>query len=303
MTVGSCPLCGSVGSVGDRQIQPLGFACQRCGNFGLDLRFAAGLPRIVEEPEFAALRPYLCAHVRQSSNAGSPLVVTHDNWRDFAIGHAHTAVSRKLDMALALYCQRSTSPGQPVQLSPDDFVLMDAADVQEMNYLRDALTEQGLLSRHILSVDSRVVTPLGWGKLEPLHPGGVPGTCFIAMAFDASLDGVYEKAIKPAVNASGLTEVRVDKVQHNGIVTDLIQAEIRRAQILVADVTMQRPGVYFEAGLALGLGRTVVWSCRNDDLAHVHFDTRQYNHVVWDDIPGFRAALEARLRATIPVGR
>lgn len=33
--------------------------------------------------------------------------------------------------------------------------------------------------------------------------------------------------------------------------------------------------------MAIGLGLPVFWSVRHDDLTNVHFDTRQYNHIVW----------------------
>ena len=29
------------------------------------------------------------------------------------------------------------------------------------------------------------------------------------------------------------------------------------------------------------LGRPVVWTCREDDKDKLHFDTRQFNHVIW----------------------
>jgi len=61
-----------------------------------------------------------------------------------------------------------------------------------------------------------------------------------------------------------------------------IVTEIKNSRFLVADVTLQRPGVYFEAGYALGLGLPVFWCVRSDDLKNVHFDTRQYNHIVWE---------------------
>src|SRR2546425_7151655 len=64
-------------------------------------------------------------------------------------------------------------------------------------------------------------------------------------------------------------------------ICDRILSEIRRSQFMIADFTKQRPGVYFEAGFAMGLGRPVVWTCREDDVASLHFDTRQYNHVLW----------------------
>lgn len=205
-------------------------------------------------------------------------------------------------MLLRLVCTRSPTVGKPVALDPNDFVLLDAADVSEMNYLAEALLEQQVLKvSDPYPHRSYTVTPKGWERLSPIDPGGVPGTCFVAMAFDKSLDDVYDAGIGPAVTASGLTVIRVDKVQHNGVVTDLIHAEIRRAQVIVADVTLQRQGVYFEAGLALGLGRTVIWCCREDEIKQVHFDTRQYSHVVWKDAADLRAKLEARIRSTVTI--
>ena len=106
--------------------------------------------------------------------------------------------------------------------------------------------------------------------MEPLAPGGVPGTCFVAMSFDRSLDPAFDLGIRPAVEDDcGMKVVRVDRVEHNGVVTDLILGSLRAAQLTVADVTLQRSGVYFEAGFALGLPRTVIWTCRDDDLKNV----------------------------------
>lgn len=139
------------------------------------------------------------------------------------------------------------------------------------------------------------------GATHAIEPGGVPGTCFVAMAFDLTLDPAYDDGVRPAVEACGFAVVRVDKVQHNGVVTDLILGEIRRAQLVVAAVTLQRQGVYFEAGFAIGLGRTVIWSCRENNLTNVHFDTRQYSHVVWTTPTDLRAKLEARIRGTVLV--
>jgi hypothetical protein len=49
----------------------------------------------------------------------------------------------------------------------------------------------------------------------------------------------------------------------------------------------------------MGLGRTVVWMCREDDLANVHFDIRNYNHIVWTGHDDLRTKLRDRLRATL----
>jgi hypothetical protein len=53
----------------------------------------------------------------------------------------------------------------------------------------------------------------------------------------------------------------------------------------VADVTSEpdrpRGGVDFEARFAFGLNIPVIWSCREDLAGQLHFDIRQFNHIVW----------------------
>jgi hypothetical protein len=61
---------------------------------------------------------------------------------------------------------------------------------------------------------------------------------------------------------------------------------------MVADFTGQLAGVYYEAGFAMGLGRTVIWCCRKDEIGKLHFDTNHKNHIDWE-------RLYRRIRATI----
>lgn len=92
----------------------------------------------------------------------------------------------------------------------------------------------------------------------------------------------------------------MDLKEHNQKICDAIIAEIRKSRFLVADFTGHRGGVYFEAGYALGLGIPVIWTCREDDLEKTHFDTRQYNHVVWKDEKDLFEKLKRRIEATVP---
>lgn len=103
------------------------------------------------------------------------------------------------------------------------------------------------------------------------------------MSFDQELKPVWDNAIEPALSRAGFKGYRVDIAPHIEKIDTKIMAEIKNSRFLVADVTQQRPGVYFEAGYALGLGLPVFWSVREDELDKVHFDTRQYNHIVWKD--------------------
>jgi hypothetical protein len=178
--------------------------------------------------------------------------------------------------------------------------LVDATSPHELSFLFKHLVEIGYLEA--LGHGLYRLKAKGWEKLQTGTEGaGIPGKCFIAMSFHESLKEAYDNGIFLAVKGDCKMEpVRVDRIQYNDKICDKIVAEIRTCQFVVADVTLQRAGVYFEAGFAMGLGRPVIWTCRVDDLANVHFDTRQYNHIVWKEPADLRTQLTDRIRATIP---
>jgi len=192
---------------------------------------------------------------------------------------------------------RSDHPGDQVGIGPDDFVLFDAKTPSEVTFHLESLIDQGLIRR--APGDRFVVTSEGWKRLSSSAPGGTLGTCFVAMSFDPSLNEFYDNGMVPAIRDCGFAELRVDRVEHNDNITDRILAGIRSAQFMVADFTLQRQGVYYEAGFAQGLGRIVVWTCRDTDRDNLHFDTRQMNHVIWTDAADLRRKLTDRIRATI----
>lgn len=102
---------------------------------------------------------------------------------------------------------------------------------------------------------------------------------------------------------AGYEPLRIDQKEHVNKIDDEIVLEIRRSKFLIADFTCERGnprgGVYFEAGLAFGLGKPVIWTVRADLIDDVHFDTRQYNHITWSEPAGLRDALRKRIGAVI----
>ena len=128
------------------------------------------------------------------------------------------------------------------------------------------------------------------------------------MWFDGSMNGVWENAIRPGIEDSGYEAVRIDRKEHVNKIDDEIIAELRRARFVVADFTQgkdgPRGGVYYEAGFAHGRDIPVVFSCRKDAVEKVHFDTRQYNHIVWEagKLDEFRDRLTKRIGAVIGDG-
>jgi nucleoside 2-deoxyribosyltransferase len=123
---------------------------------------------------------------------------------------------------------------------------------------------------------------------------------FVAMWFDDSLTIAWKEGFEKAIEATGYRAIRIDLKEHNEKICDSIIAEIRKSLFLVADFTGHRGGVYYEAGYAKGLGLDVIWTCRDTEIDKTHFDTRQFNHILWKGENDLFEKLKRRIEATIP---
>jgi len=152
-----------------------------------------------------------------------------------------------------------------------------------------------------------MLRPPGYARLAELDGiGSGSKQAFVAMWFDESMKEAYEKGIEPAIRTAGYEPLRIDRKEHINKIDDEIIAEIRRSRFLVADFTQgesgARGGVYYEAGFAHGLNIPVIFTCQENAIGKVHFDTRQYNHITWKTPEELQARLAQRISATIGDG-
>ena len=179
-----------------------------------------------------------------------------------------------------------------------DYPIAYAADSNEFAYYLSLASKMGLID-----VDSSTIQPTlkGWEYYRDLKKSSAfTNQAFVAMWFDSQMDDAWSNGFKKALDETDYSPLRIDISEHNDKICDRIHIEIRRSSLLVTDFTGNRGGVYFEAGLALGLGIPVIWTCRDDYIDDLHFDTRQYNHIVWSDSDDLLIKLKNRIKATIP---
>jgi len=162
-------------------------------------------------------------------------------------------------------------------------------------------------SRSGNNVHELMLRPPGFKRLSELDGTNASSEqAFVAMWFDDSMTDAYENGIAPAVRDAGYEPLRIDNKEHNNKIDDEIISEIRRSRFLIADFTQgetgARGGVYYEAGFAHGHNIPVIFTCRADVLKNVHFDTRQYNHITWENPEELRSRLAQRISATIGDG-
>lgn len=134
---------------------------------------------------------------------------------------------------------------------------------------------------------------------------------FIVMQIsNAELDSVCESAIVPALIKCGLDPKRVDKHNQGGLLKSEIVNFIETSEIIIADLTNERPNCYLEVGYAMGLDkfRHLILTAREDhnhdspnykkDGPKIHFDLAGYDILFWDPqkLDVFREELEKRIK-------
>lgn len=216
------------------------------------------------------------------------------------------SITDKFTILLRAIERRTKHPGFTVDLDINkDFPLAWATCADELHYLIESLNSQEyilLTARSLGGTRHIVISPKGWEFLSSLaNSPAFANQAFVAMWFDSQMDNAWEQGIKPAIELAGYHPIRVDKELHVERIDAKIVADIKDSKFLVADVTGQRAGVYFEAGFAIGLGRPVIWCVRKDELTDVHFDTRQYNHIVWEEPEELQEKLYQLIRAVVGV--
>jgi hypothetical protein len=133
-------------------------------------------------------------------------------------------------------------------------------------------------------------------------PTNVSSQGFVAMDFADSMRKAWTNGFDPGVREAGYQPSRIDGKEFVGGITDEIMSEIRRSRFVVADYTGQKAGVYFEAGFALGLGLTVIPTCRADQIDKLHFDVRHLNTLVWTAPEDLQKSLNTMIRAVLGAG-
>lgn len=221
----------------------------------------------------------------------------------------------QIDLFLLWLGNRQASMGAVVEDTESAISATGSGDQASFAFLAQQLIEAGLVKggvAELLSAPAHVhslqLTIIGWQRYDQILRGmTVSRGAFMAMKFgDMETDGLYRDHFKEAVRQTGFELKRLDEGQPAGLIDDRLRVEIRQCRFLIADLTHHNNGAYWEAGYAEGLGKPVIYTCRNDVFDDkergTHFDTNHHLTIIWDpaDISVAVEQLKATIRATLP---
>lgn len=302
------PVRESTGSKGAQAIY-----CKKCGNYGFEKDCEGRLGRLSEKETCSVHRliyeakklgklAFITRYPQEDTNTDHSnflRVSIHDVFDIYAL----PPLVERFDKVLVLLSEISKFYGDEIDFYKSSIPPLFSQNSLEFKYIRDHLSSEGFITPGIVGdPDTCRLTPKGWQRAYDFERGADEKNlkqAFVAMWISEEMDRIYTDGFAPAIKAAGFTPLIITQKEHNNDITDEIIAEIKRSRFLVADMTGQRGGVYYEAGFMRGLGRPVIHTCKSAEKDRVHFDTRNLNYIFWDSALDLKEKLLNRIRASI----
>jgi len=113
---------------------------------------------------------------------------------------------------------------------------------------------------------------------------------------NSELDKIYSEIFIPVIKSINLEPKRIDQDNEGKLLKKEITDFIERADIIIADLTNERPNCYLEVGYAMGLDKfkNLIFTAREDHLPtsmnykidgpKIHFDLSGYDILFWDSL-------------------
>lgn len=302
-----CPIC--TGHAGDSKLTSKthdgsDYDCPNCGIYFIT-RTALNMLR---EMDSASARTALSHAVWKNQGRSPVFEVTSEHIRN-ARAASLPNPAEMLDLyILFLGDQMGSSPGNRCKVK-NEFLRakMSAISENDVTYINKMASAEGLLeSTSTTGFSGGTLTLAGWKFYETLKRGKAAGqTAFMAMPFgNRAVTEIVDETFRAAVAETGFKLKRVDEAPRAGSIDDRMRVEIRMCRFLIADLTCENRGAYWEAGFAEGLGKPVIYTCNKFyfESQGTHFDTNHHHTVLWDPNDPTKAAedLKNTIRATLP---
>ena len=190
--------------------------------------------------------------------------------------------------------------------------IIGAKSRKGFNLIIDHLNESGIIKYSALppgrdAIGKVTLAFTGWELYEKLRVGASEyRKAFMAMKFgDSQLDSVFNDVFKQSAKQAGFDLFALNEVLRAGLIDDRLRVEIQASDFLIADLTHDNNGAYWEAGYAEGMGKPVIYTCEKlkfKSKKTTHFDANHHLTVLWDraDLSKAGEELKATIRATLP---
>ena len=213
----------------------------------------------------------------------------------------------------------SHTGGSPISHLPNNLQeVIGARSREEAESLVKTLCERGLIDAQIVEpIDRKLVLPLTFSQVTLTLAGWEQYERYRAFAGDYGFMAFQYGCRDIETVVQHLRKVFADKGEYRlrlmkkdarpGVMDRAMRRMIQGALFVIADLTHENRGAYWEAGYAEGLGKTVVYTCEEKKFKKrkTHFNTEHCLTVFWsaDKMDEFASELIDVLDRSVEVFR
>jgi DNA-binding PadR family transcriptional regulator len=313
MNPSACPVCKTTASVEEAPLKKL-INCPRCGQFIVTVDV-----EVILGGEFRrGLRWAITSHAirNMQTPGGEPFKVTQawldSVWTSQELPNPQMQADRFVE-----YLGKTGAPGEWVLCVPLEMTgLLGTTDdlslgkTDGFTYIIEHLKAKELIEQHRHpSADGRKagyrLTFDGWERFEELHRVSAESRiAFMAMGYgNPGVNQAFTEFVR-AVEQTGFQLCRLDQKPKAGLIDLRMRVEIRSAKFLIADLTDENRGAYWEAGFTEGCGKKVYYTCEASkfEATKTHFDTEHLLTIKWspETMPAALDELKSAIRNDFP---
>ncbi len=309
-----CIICSNTNVVKTGDFEMYHFDCPNCGKMRMNDLTCINLPaKLLElKNEYKEIL-ILCSHVirKYYSSEHESILIDEDFINNIINNFKLPNLAEQSNNLIILLGdnrkQYSSILNVPVEYCK---TMVGCSDEDDLIYIQKHLLESGFITipeDRIELFDIQEASPemgltfQGWEKYNEFKTHDAESRyAFMAMDYKSKeLNDICENHFKRAVDETGY-ELRLLRDRPKaGIIDNHLRISIRRAKFLIADLTHDNNGAYWEAGYAEGLGKHVIYLCEKTKFKEkkTHFDTNHCTTIPWD-IDNIEEACE-ELKSTI----
>ena len=284
--------------------------CPACGAFAID-DFAISVDYFESTPFWTRPRRSALAHAirrragfRQLADTKYLLVLSSDLKRIEVEGITQPSRLEQMNNAIRYLANTEIEAGEvPFETPRGLWALVGCTNAESLANLLMDMCDVGVLSSDAErdpelggepSVLNARLSLAGWERWDQIRRGDAGSRDgFIAMQFgDPRLDTFFRDVIQTGVRRElGVQVHRVDSPDKTeaGLIDNIMREAIEDAAFVLVELSHANKGAYWEAGLAEGLRKPVIYLCEKkiwDDKEHPnrpHFDVNHRTTIMWDE--------------------
>ena len=124
-------------------------------------------------------------------------------------------------------------------------------------------------------------------------------TAFSIMKFERDFDELYQNVITPICEEYGYKSLRADECYTSSAIIQDIVKEISSASLIIADITMDNPNVFYELGYAHALNKPTILLADTNKRDRLPFDISGYRTIFYENTIGGKKEIEKMLHKYI----